>query len=64
MTDPRTDELAGRLAATRERLDAARAAAGRSEEVDLVVVTKFHPVADVIRLARLGVRDLGENRVQ
>lgn len=64
VTDPRTEELAGRLAATRERLDAARAAAGRTEDVDLVVVTKFHPVADVIRLARLGVRDLGENRVQ
>lgn len=64
MTDPRTDELASRLAATRERIDAARVAAGRTEEVDLVVVTKFHPVADVARLARLGVRDVGENRVQ
>lgn len=62
--DPRTAELAERLSATRERLDAARAAAGRTDEVDLVVVTKFHPVADVARLARLGVRDLGENRVQ
>ncbi|GAA4261632.1 YggS family pyridoxal phosphate-dependent enzyme [Dietzia aurantiaca] len=64
MTDPRTEELASRLAATRERLDAALAAAGRTDEVDLVVVTKFHPVDDVIRLARLGVRDVGENRVQ
>lgn len=63
-TDPRTEELAERLHATRERLDAARAAAGRTEEVDLVVVTKFHPLDDVIRLARLGVRDVGENRVQ
>lgn len=64
MTDARTEELADRLARTRDRLDAARAAAGRSDEVDLVVVTKFHPVADVARLASLGVRDLGENRVQ
>ncbi|MGI9589053.1 MAG: YggS family pyridoxal phosphate enzyme, partial [Dietzia maris] len=64
MTDPRADELATRLAATRQRLDAARAAAGRTDEVDLVVVTKFHPVTDVVRLARLGVRDVGENRVQ
>ncbi len=64
MTDPRKDELASRLAATRERLDAARAAAGRVDHVDLVVVTKFHPVEDVIRLADLGVRDVGENRVQ
>ena len=62
--DARTRELAERLAETRGRLDAARAAAGRSDEVDLVVVTKFHPLEDVARLARLGVRDLGENRVQ
>ena len=64
MTDPRAEELATRLAETRQRLDAARAAAGRTDEVDLVVVTKFHPVTDVVRLARLGVRDVGENRVQ
>ncbi|PAY24335.1 YggS family pyridoxal phosphate-dependent enzyme [Dietzia natronolimnaea] len=64
MSDPRTEELAARLAETRERLDAALAAAGRQDGVDLVVVTKFHPVGDVARLARLGVRDLGENRVQ
>ena len=64
MTDPRAEELAARLAETRQRLDAARAAAGRTDEVDLVVVTKFHPVTDVVRLARLGVRDVGENRVQ
>ncbi|UVE95032.1 YggS family pyridoxal phosphate-dependent enzyme [Dietzia sp. B32] len=64
MTDPRAEELATRLAETRQRLDAARAAAGRTDEVDLVVVTKYHPVTDVLRLARLGVRDVGENRVQ
>lgn len=64
MTDPRSDELAARLARTRERLDAALVTAGRTDSVDLVVVTKFHPVDDVIRLARLGVRDVGENRVQ
>lgn len=64
MTDPRTTELATRLTETRDRLDAARAAAGRTDDVDLVVVTKFHPVTDVARLARLGVRDVGENRVQ
>lgn len=67
MTDPRTEELAERLAATHERIDAARAAAGRtddSDRVDLVVVTKFHPVSDVARLAGLGVRDVAENRVQ
>lgn len=64
MTDPRSEQLAARLTETRERIDAALAEAGRDDGVDLVVVTKFHPVADVARLARLGVRDLGENRVQ
>ena len=64
MTDARSSELAERLAHTRQRLDAALAAAGRDDAVDLVVVTKFHPVDDVARLARLGVRDVGENRVQ
>ncbi|EFV91479.1 alanine racemase domain protein [Dietzia cinnamea P4] len=64
MTDTRATELAARLAETRARVDAARAAAGRTDEVDLVVVTKFHPVTDVVHLARLGVRDVGENRVQ
>lgn len=62
--DARTEELSTRLTRTRERLDAALAAAGRDDGVDLVVVTKFHPVDDVARLARLGVRDVGENRVQ
>lgn len=62
--DSRSAELAARLVSTRERIETAIAAAGRLDEVDLVVVTKFHPVADVVRLARLGVRDLGENRVQ
>lgn len=67
MTDLRTDDLARRLAETRDRVDAALASAGRTDDgdrVDLVVVTKFHPLADVARLAGLGVRDLGENRVQ
>lgn len=63
-SDPRSEELADRLGQVRDRVDAAVAAAGRKDEVDLVVVTKFHPVDDVIRLARLGVREVGENRVQ
>lgn len=62
--DSRTTELAGRLEETRSRLDAARAAAGRSDDVALMVVTKFHPLDDAIRLARLGATLLGENRAQ
>ena len=49
--DPRTAELAERLAVVRPRIAAA-------------VVTKFHPAADIRRLAALGVTDVGENRDQ
>ncbi|WP_028266724.1 YggS family pyridoxal phosphate-dependent enzyme [Arthrobacter sp. MA-N2] len=63
-TDPRTVELRERLAAVRQRIAAATLAAGRSEEPQLIVVTKFHPAADVTRLAALGVTDVGENRDQ
>ncbi|MGP0221609.1 MULTISPECIES: YggS family pyridoxal phosphate-dependent enzyme [unclassified Paenarthrobacter] len=62
--DGRTAELAGRLEAVRQRITAATAAAGRSDVPALIVVTKFHPAADIRRLAALGVRDVGENRDQ
>ena len=62
--DPRTAELRERLAAVRQRISSATAAAGRSEEPQLIVVSKFHPAADVARLAELGVADFGENRDQ
>jgi pyridoxal phosphate enzyme (YggS family) len=60
----RRDELAGRLAQVHERIDRALAAAGRTDEPTLVVVTKFFPASDVDLLAELGVRDIGENRDQ
>ncbi|MGO4585918.1 YggS family pyridoxal phosphate-dependent enzyme [Arthrobacter sp. 2RAF6] len=62
--DPRTAELSERLAAVRQRISAATVAAGRSEEPQLIVVSKFHPAADVARLEALGVTDVGENRDQ
>ena len=62
--DRRTAELRERLSAVRQRISAATAAAGRSEEPQLIVVSKFHPAADVARLAALGVTDVGENRDQ
>jgi pyridoxal phosphate enzyme (YggS family) len=63
--DPREVELAANLATVRERIAAACAAAGRpSDEVTLVAVTKTYPAADVVRLAALGVPDIGENRDQ
>ncbi|WP_027863500.1 YggS family pyridoxal phosphate-dependent enzyme [Marmoricola sp. URHB0036] len=61
----RHDEIAQGLAAVRERIDVACAAADRSpDEITLVVVTKFFPASDVRLLADLGVRDVGENRHQ
>jgi pyridoxal phosphate enzyme (YggS family) len=63
--DSREVELAANLATVRERIAAACAAAGRpSDEVTLVAVTKTYPAADVVRLAALGVPDIGENRDQ
>lgn len=63
--DPRLEQLRERLAAVRQRIDGAVAAAGRQERPPrLIVVTKFHPAVDVRRLAALGITDVGENRDQ
>lgn len=63
--DARTEEIAGNLARVRERVDAACRAAGREPgEVTLVAITKTYPAGDVVRLAELGVHDVGENRDQ
>jgi pyridoxal phosphate enzyme (YggS family) len=59
----RRAELAGNLAATRERIAAACAAAGRDPaEITLIAVTKTYPASDVLALASLGLTDFGENR--
>jgi pyridoxal phosphate enzyme (YggS family) len=63
--DPRRRELARGLASVRQRVIDACVTAGRDPaEVSLVVVTKTYPAADVVRLASLGVADIGENRDQ
>jgi PLP dependent protein len=63
--DRRTTELDANLAAVRRRVQAACDRAGRApSEVTLVVVTKTFPAADVVRLARLGVVEVAENRDQ
>ncbi|MGZ4663292.1 MAG: YggS family pyridoxal phosphate-dependent enzyme [Arthrobacter sp.] len=63
--DTRTLEIRERLAAVRARIATACRAAGRSSEPpQLIVVTKFHPAADIRRLAALGITDVGENRDQ
>ncbi len=60
----RLDELRTNLDVVRRRIATATAAAGRADEVGLVVVTKFFPASDVSLLAELGVTDVGENRHQ
>ncbi|WP_427132595.1 YggS family pyridoxal phosphate-dependent enzyme [Pseudarthrobacter sp. S9] len=61
----RLARLGDNLAAVRQRIDAAVAAAGRQGNPPrLIVVTKFHPAQDVRRLASLGITDVGENRDQ
>ncbi|HET8969691.1 MAG TPA: YggS family pyridoxal phosphate-dependent enzyme [Candidatus Nanopelagicales bacterium] len=60
----RTEELAANLASLRSRIDAARAAAGRTDQVTLVAITKTFPAEDVRRLAGLGIEQVGENRHQ
>ena len=63
--DERQAELAANLADVRERLAAACARTGRDpSELTLVAVTKTWPADDVLRLAALGVTDIGENRDQ
>lgn len=63
-THARREELRSGLAAVRERIDAARRAAGRDDEVRLIAVTKTFPASDVELLAELGQLDVGENRDQ
>jgi uncharacterized pyridoxal phosphate-containing UPF0001 family protein len=61
----RPAELSRNLAATRNRIAAACAAAGRDPaELTLVAVTKTYPASDVLALAGLGLTDFGENRDQ
>jgi PLP dependent protein len=61
----RREELAGYLAATRGRIAAACAAAGRDPaDITLIAVTKTYPASDVVALAGLGLTDFGENRDQ
>jgi pyridoxal phosphate enzyme (YggS family) len=61
----RTAELADALRVLKQRIAAACTAADRRpEDVTLVAVTKTYPALDVVRLASLGVGNVGENRDQ
>ncbi|HYO04673.1 MAG TPA: YggS family pyridoxal phosphate-dependent enzyme [Mycobacterium sp.] len=65
MTAARAAELAGSLAALRARVDDAAAAAGRDvADIELLPVTKFFPVSDIVELMELGCHAFGESREQ
>ncbi|MGB5951930.1 MAG: YggS family pyridoxal phosphate-dependent enzyme [Ornithinimicrobium sp.] len=64
---PRREELRRALRATRDRIDTAAAACGRSDEasdIALIVVTKYFPAEDVAALVERGVTSIGESRDQ
>ncbi len=60
----RAADIRAGLAEVLARIERARQAAGRSDHVSLVVVTKTFPASDVAVLADLGVTDVAENRDQ
>jgi pyridoxal phosphate enzyme (YggS family) len=63
--DQRRSELVTALAAVRGRIAEVCASVGRDPRaVTLIAVTKTRPASDVVTLAQLGVRDVGENRDQ
>jgi hypothetical protein len=63
--EARREELSANLARVRERIGAACGAVGRSsDDVALIVVTKYFPGTDIETLSRLGVTDIGESRDQ
>jgi pyridoxal phosphate enzyme (YggS family) len=65
VTADRLHRLGTGLDAVHRRIDRACARLGRSpDEVTVIVVTKTYPAQDVLALAELGVREVGENREQ
>jgi pyridoxal phosphate enzyme (YggS family) len=64
-TEARRAEVSTNLAQVQERIRAAcRGAARAREDVQLIVVTKYFPSADIEVLCQLGVTDIGESRDQ
>jgi pyridoxal phosphate enzyme (YggS family) len=64
-TRERVEQLQLRWNALQTRVANAAAAAGRDRsELTVVAVTKTWPASDIAALGALGVRDVGENRVQ
>jgi len=65
MNSTRRTQLLDNLNAVRTRISRAAQQSGRAtEDITLIVVTKFFPASDVRLLAELGVQDVGENKHQ
>jgi pyridoxal phosphate enzyme (YggS family) len=58
------DDLRERVAAARERIEAAVARGGHGQRVTIIAVTKTHGPEAVQAAWDAGIRDVGENRVQ
>lgn len=64
-TPARQREISERVERLREAVRSAALAAGRlPESVEIVAVTKYFPVSDVVAVASAGLTNVGENRVQ
>ena len=61
MTQARTEQLRTNLEHVRAEI---QEMAGGQQAPELLIVTKFHPAADIALLAQLGVTDVAENREQ
>lgn len=57
-------ELSARVAAIRERIDAAEKRGGHGQSVAIIAVTKTHGPEAVQAAYAAGIADIGENRVQ
>ena len=57
-------ELGARVAAVRERIDAAAKRGGHGQKITIVAVTKTHGPEAVAAARAAGLGDIGENRVQ
>lgn len=57
-------DIGKRLQEVERRIEAARRRSPYGQDVILVAVTKFHPLENMEEVLRLGVTQVGENRVQ
>ncbi len=64
-SERRPTAIAARLAAVRERIEAAAGRVGRDPaSIDVIAVSKRKPVEDIVAAYEAGQRDFGENYVQ